>query len=161
MNVRILSRTVAGFCLTSLLVFSCVSDDDAAENVLPDTDTLTGTYVLPDQASTSDIEFIRAAHILITWSTSSEDSISIDDANAFRVIRNIQDEILSGQATFEEMAFNYSHCTSSADSGRLPAFTSGGITEELDSTISALEPGEISGIIRTRFGYHLVKRLDS
>ena len=159
--IRILSRTVAGFCLAPFLVFSCVSNDDAGENALPDHDTMTGAYVLPDQALTADTEFFRAAHILITWSTPSEDSLSSDDGNALRVIRNIQDEILTGQATFEEMAFNYSHCTSSADSGRLPAFTSGAITEELDSTIAALEPGEISGIIRTRFGYHLVKRLDS
>ena len=159
--IRILSRTVAGFCLAPLLVFSCVSNDDAGENALPDPDTIAGTDALPYQASTADTEFIRAAHILITWSTSSEDSLSYDDANAYRVIRNIQDEILTGQATFEEMAFNYSHCTSSADSGRLPAFTSGAITEELDSTIAALEPGDISGIIRTRFGYHIAKRLGS
>ncbi len=35
------------------------------------------------------------------------------------------------------------------------------LEKELDSTITALQPGEISGIIRTRFGYHLVKRSGS
>lgn len=158
--VRISSRTIAGFCLVPLLVFSCGLYDDTGENASPDPDML-AVADAPYQASTADIEFLRAAHILITWTASSEDSVSYDDRNALRVIRNIQDEILFGQAIFEEMAFNYSHCTSAADSGRLPAFTSGAITEELDSTISALHPGEISGIIRTRFGYHLVKRLGS
>ena len=156
--IRILSRTVAGFCLASLLAFSCGSSDDTGAYASPDPD-MTAAAASPDPASPADIEFFRAAHILITWYTSPKDSVSYDDLNAIGVIRNIQDEILSGRVTFEEMAFNYSHCTSAADSGRLPDFTSGAITEELDSTIAALEPGEMSGIIRTRFGYHLVKRL--
>ncbi|MCK5115486.1 MAG: peptidyl-prolyl cis-trans isomerase [Candidatus Aegiribacteria sp.] len=158
---RIRSRTIAGFCLAPLLVLSCGAYEEAGENTLPDPDGVIVTTDFPDTASTGDTEFISAAHILIKWHTTPEDSGSADEDDAMRSIRRIQDEILSGQVTFEEMAFNYSHCTSAADSGRLPVFTSGGITEELDSTIAALEPGEISGIIRTRFGYHLVKRLGS
>ncbi len=155
------SRTIAGFCLVPLLVFSCGASDETGKNPLPDPDGVIVTDAFPDTDSTGDTEFISAAHILITWYTAPADSGSGDERIALRVIRDIQDEILSGQVTFEEMAFNYSHCTSAADSGRLPVFTSGGITEELDSTIAALEPGEISGIVRTRFGYHLVKRLGS
>ncbi len=159
--VRILNRTIAGFCLMSLLVLSCGSNDDTGEDASPDPGRIIVADVLPDSTSTGDVEFLKAAHILITWYTAPQDSVSYDDDNALNVIRSIRNEILSGQVTFEAMAFNYSHCTSAADSGRLPAFTAGGITEELDSTIAALEPGEISGIIRTRFGYHLVKRLGS
>jgi hypothetical protein len=166
---------ITGFCLVSLLQFSCGSSDDTASSDSPDPDMRKATDTLPDHAIIENAEFIRAAHILITCRTPIEDSmsddeeearipisiVSDDEEDALNQIRDIQDEILSGYASFEEMAFNYSHCTSAADSGRLPAFTSGGITEELDSTVFALEPGEISGIIRTRFGYHLVKRLGS
>ena len=155
--IRIRSRTIAGFLLTSLLVLSCGSNDDTGEDASPNPDRRTVAEVFPDSTSTGDAEFLRAAHILITWDSASEDSVSYSEGNALRVIRGIQNDILSGRATFEEMAFNYSHCTSAPDSGRLPDFTSGGISEELDSTITVLQPGEISGIIRTRFGYHLVK----
>ena len=158
--VCILNRTIAGFLLASLLVLSCGSNEDTGADASPDPDRVTVTDASLDPASAGDTEFFMAAHILITWYTAPGDSVSSDEVNALRSIRSIRDEILSGHVTFEEMAFNYSHCTSAADSGRLPAFTSGAITEELDSTISALAPGEISGIIRTRFGYHLVKRMD-
>jgi len=154
-----INRILAGFCLFSLLVFSCGSHDDSSANPSTDPDKTEFTDAFIEPASINDAELLRAAHIFITWSTSHEDSMSGDEANALRIIRNIQSEILSGQATFEEMAFNYSQGTSAADSGVLPEFTRGGITEELYSTISSMEPGEISGIIRTRFGYHLVKRL--
>ncbi len=155
---RILSMTVAGSCLASLLVLSCGFSDDTGADASPDPDMIVAGTSL-DPVSATETEFFRAAHILITWNTAPQDSMSGDEGNALRIMRDIRDEILSGRVTFEEMAFNYSHCTSAADSGRLPDFTSGAITEELDSTISALEPGDMSGIIRTRFGYHLVKRL--
>ncbi|NOQ23281.1 MAG: hypothetical protein GQ565_11620 [Candidatus Aegiribacteria sp.] len=173
--VRISIRTKAGFCLLSLLMFSCGSRDDTGSSASPDSDKIIVTDTLPDLTTVGGAEFLMAAHILIAWDISVEASVSggeeearrrvyiVSDAedDALDQIRDIQDEILSGRVTFEEMAFSYSHCTSAADSGRLPDFTGGAITEELDSAISALEPGEISGIIRTRFGYHLVKRLGS
>ena len=158
--IHIQSRTIAGFCLAPLLVLSCGAYEETGENVIPDPEIIVAD-TSPDLVSTADSEFLSAAHILIAWSNAPGDSLSYDDGNALISISSIRDEILSGQVTFEEMAFNHSHCTSAADSGRLPVFTSGGITEELDSTIAALQPGEISGIIRTRFGYHLVKRLGS
>ena len=157
----VLNRTITGFCLAPLLMLSCGSTDDTGENTSTDPERTVITDIIPEPASTGDTEFLRAAHILITWDSASEDSVSYSEGNALRVIQGIRNDILSGRATFEEMAFNYSHCTSAPDSGRLPDFTSGGISEELDSTITALTPGEISGIIRTRFGYHLLKRSGS
>ncbi len=157
----VLNRTITGFCLAPLLMLSCGSTDDTAENTLTDPERTAITDIIPEPDSAGDAAFLRAAHILITWDSASEDSVSYSEGNALRVIQGIRNDILSGRATFEEMAFNYSHCTSATDSGRLPDFTSGGISEELDSTITALQPGEISGIIRTRFGYHLLKRFGS
>jgi len=157
----VLNRTITGFCLGSLLMLSCGSTGDSGENTSTEPERAAVTDIIPEPVSAGDTEFIRAAHILITWDSASEDSVSYSEGNALRVIRGIQNDILSGRATFEEIAFNYSHCTSAPDSGRLPDFTSGGVSEELDSTITTLQPGEISGIIRTRFGYHLLKRLGS
>jgi len=181
-------RIFVVFLLVSLLVSSCGSSRDEGLSSSSDPEKIIVTDTLPDITTAWDTEF-SASHILITWYTpvrkivsgneeeipESIDSMSvagdeapeqihiltIDERKALVLIRDIQDDILSGQATFEEMAFNYSHCTSATDSGRLPDFTRGAFTEELDSTVFALEPGEISGIIRTRFGYHLVKRLGS
>ncbi|MEN8209208.1 MAG: peptidylprolyl isomerase [Candidatus Fermentibacteria bacterium] len=159
--VCIQKRTIAGFCLTVLLTSSCGSADEAGESASDVNDMTAAADTVPESVSNGDSEYFSAAHILITWSTSPEDSMSFEERDALRVIRNIQNEVLAGETAFEELAYNHSHCTSAADSGRLPDFTAGGIAEELDSTVSALQPGEISGIIRTRFGFHLVKRLSS
>ena len=153
-------RIISGFCLIFLSISSCGFSDNAVSGREPDPRKMVPADSLAGRTTSVNTEFFEAAHILITWDTAG-DSLSDSDAESFALIRDIQDEMLSGQATFEEMAFNYSHCTSAADSGRLPLFTSGGITVELDSTVSALEPGGVSGIIATRFGYHLVKRLGS
>ena len=147
-------------CLALLLVVSCGFSDDKTAGGMADAERIADTDTSSVLLEKKKIEYFRAAHILITWNTPAKDTSGMKE-DALETIQNIQDSILSGQAAFEEMAFDYSDCTSAADSGLLPAFTAGGITEELDSTISALAPGEISGIIRTRFGYHLVKRLGS
>jgi hypothetical protein len=156
----ILVRIITAGCLSALLFASCSASGDTDSSVADDADRVVNIDTLPALPATSEIEYLRAEHILIAWNTATGDT-SDNGEDALATIQNIQDSILSGQATFEKMALNYSHCTSAVDSGLLPAFTPGGITEELDSTVSALEPGEISGIIRTRFGYHLVKRLGS
>ncbi len=157
---RISIGIITGYCLMSLSISSCAHPDDTGTGRESDTDEIAVIDSVSAPHSSFSPEFFNAAHILISFSTAG-DNLTDSDEESLALIQDIQDEILAGQATFEEMAFNYSHCTSAADSGRLPTFSSGGITEEIDSTVSALEPGGISGIIRTRFGYHLVKRLSS
>ncbi|MCD4777026.1 MAG: peptidylprolyl isomerase [Candidatus Aegiribacteria sp.] len=158
--VLILARIFAAGFVIALLFASCGVSDETDSSGMDDTERVINTDTLPALPAISEIEYLRAAHILITWNTAKRDTVYYTE-DALETIRNIEDSILSGEAAFEEMAFNYSHCTSAADSGTLPAFTTGGITAELDSAVSALEPGEMSGIIRTRFGYHLVKRMGS
>jgi parvulin-like peptidyl-prolyl isomerase len=155
--VRALVRQIPVLCVMSLYLSSCGSSDEAVSERSPSAEQAISTDSMPDIAAAGHSRFMRASHILITWGS---DFTAVSEADALVRISNIQDEILSGRATFEEMAFNHSDCTSAADSGRLPAFTAGAVTEELDSTVCALEPGEMSGIVRTRFGYHLVKRLE-
>jgi len=154
-------RIIAIYCLTAYMFGSCGSTDDADDTRSNDTAIETAADSQSNEVITAEIEYIRGAHILINSGTASEDGTENIGGDALQRIQNIHRDILSGQATFEEMAFNQSDCSSAEDSGRLPAFTPGGITEELDSAFNALEPGEISGIITTRFGYHLLKRSGS
>jgi peptidyl-prolyl cis-trans isomerase C len=108
----------------------------------------------------SDIEYIHAAHIFRS-SYSSADSFSLsDDPENLYLMRSIRERIESGESSFEEMAEQYSECPSSDRGGRLPDVTVGTLTAPLDNAIKVLEPGEISDVVRTRFGYHLVKRLE-
>ena len=158
--VRFPVRRILVFCLVSICLSSCGPSDDEVSEYVPPEVLETSPDSLSEPVTSENAGFMRASHIFIALGPSS-DSTEVSEDEALASIRIIQGDILSGRATFEEMAFNYSNCTSAADSGRLPAFTTGAVTEELDSTVSALEPGEMSGIVRTRFGYHIVKRLDS
>jgi len=159
--VRIPIGIITGLCLVLFSISSCKSNEDVNADFSTDDASTAPADSLAFKSSAGSAEYYSAAHILITWNTMTEDSLPVDEEDALDLIMDIQESILSKQATFEEMAFEYSRCTSAADSGRLPSFTRGGISEELDSIITSLEPGEVSGIVRTRFGYHLVKRLSS
>lgn len=65
-------------------------------------------------------------------------------------------------ASFEAVAAKYSEDPSSArQGGKLPWFGTGQMVEEFDSAAFALPVGEISKPVRTRFGWHIIKKLDS
>lgn len=109
----------------------------------------------------TELQFIYAAHIFIGWDGSNADGtpFGMDDREARRTMESIQNMLASGEADFETLAREYSHCPSSSDGGRIPAFTAGAVAWPLDSAVAELAPGEVSGIVRTRYGYHLLKRL--
>ncbi len=69
-------------------------------------------------------------------------------------------KIESGEISFEDAARTYSTCPSRAQGGDLGEFGRGQMVPEFDKAVFALEPGQITGPVKTQFGYHLI-RLDS
>jgi peptidyl-prolyl cis-trans isomerase SurA len=61
---------------------------------------------------------------------------------------------------FGEMAVLYSEDISAKDRGDLGYFKKGELIPELEKEILRLRVGEVSSIIRTGFGFHIVKLLD-
>jgi len=102
------------------------------------------------------LESVQARHILIAWD--SADTAFTDDG-ALAEISALRSAIVSGDATFEDMAREYSQCWTAEQGGLLPVFTRGGIDRDMEQAILALQPGEVSEVVRTRFGYHIFKRV--
>lgn len=60
--------------------------------------------------------------------------------------------------SFEELAKDFSLCPSAARGGDLGEFPKGRMVPAFEQALLKLSPGDVSGIVRTQFGYHLIKR---
>lgn len=96
-------------------------------------------------------ELVRAAHIVKNVDESAT------EAQAETAIREIEAELKSG-ADFAELADRRSDCPGSG--GDLGFFSRGQMVEEFDNVIFALRPGEVSGVFRSPFGFHIAKLAD-
>ena len=96
-------------------------------------------------------EQIRVGHIVkhISWQT--------DETAAENIIKKALDELKKG-AVFETLAQKYSDCPENG--GDLGYITRGQMVEEFEDVVFNLGIGQVSGIFRTRFGFHIAKLYD-
>ncbi len=69
-------------------------------------------------------------------------------------------EKIKGGEDFGEMALLYSEDISAKDRGDLGFFKKGELLPELEKEALRLRVGEMSGVFRTDFGFHIIKLLD-
>ena len=83
----------------------------------------------------------------------------LEDARdeALRKAESIRDSIVVHGKNFEEMARKYSDGPSASRGGLLPLMPLGDLVANYSAAASALDPGEISQVVRTDFGYHVIR----
>lgn len=96
----------------------------------------------------------RARHILIRTSQ------QVSEQEALAKITDIRKQLVSGQASFAELARKYSEDGSATKGGDLGFASPGQFVPEFESALTALQPGEISPPIPTRFGVHLAQLIE-
>jgi parvulin-like peptidyl-prolyl isomerase len=75
--------------------------------------------------------------------------------SVLKEILEIKDELNKG-AEFAELATEYSDCPSGAQGGDLGFFEAGMMVKPFEDAAFKLSPGEISDVVETPFGYHLI-----
>lgn len=101
-------------------------------------------------------ESVRISHILIKIPPKAK---SEDIAQAKKEIERIRAELVGGK-DFAEMAGQHSSCSSSKAGGDLGYIKHNYMPQEFDKVAFALKAGELSGVVKTRHGFHLIKAFD-
>ena len=97
---------------------------------------------------------IKASHILISV---APDASPKDSLEAFQKIKNIRNEIISG-ASFDQVAKSESQDPSAKENaGDLGYFSALYMVYSFENAAYNTKVGDLSEIIRTRFGYHIIK----
>ena len=108
-------------------------------------------------------ERVRVSHILSIFPWVQDQSIEENEQgkkDALDKIEYVRAQLENG-AEFGDMAREYSDdASNSADGGDLGFITRGQMVEEFEEAAFSLEIGEVSGIVETRFGYHIIKVYD-
>ncbi|MBW2673533.1 MAG: peptidylprolyl isomerase, partial [Deltaproteobacteria bacterium] len=101
-------------------------------------------------------EKIQVRHILIKVEPEGDKT---KKAGALKTSKKIQSE-LKGGGDFAALAKKYSQCPSSANGGDLGYFARGQMVKPFEDAAFSLKKGEVSDIVETSFGYHLIKAGD-
>ncbi|KAF3769452.1 peptidyl-prolyl cis-trans isomerase ssp-1 [Cryphonectria parasitica EP155] len=109
---------------------------------------------------------IRAAHLLVKHAESrrpsswKEAEITRSKDDARKIIEGYQDRIKSGEVSLGELAVTESDCSSARKRGDLGYFGKGDMQQAFEEAAFGLKPGEVSGVVDTASGLHLIERLE-
>ena len=125
--------------------------------------------VKPDEAAErayfeqhkNDFERVKASHILIRFKGSAAAAKpgqkELTEEEALAKIQELRKRILAGE-DFAKLASTESDDSVAAkNGGSLGSFTHGQMDPVFDKAAFALQVGQISEPVKTRFGYHLIK----
>lgn len=85
---------------------------------------------------------ISAKHILVNHEYEAKD-----------IIKKLDEGV-----SFEVLAKDFSECSSSEQGGDLGSFGKGMMVKEFEKAAYSLAVNEVSGVVKTQFGFHLIKR---
>ena len=104
-------------------------------------------YRIPDR--------VKVAHILFK----TTDKTPAEVADIERKARDVLNQVKGG-ADFAELAKKYSDDTTASNGGELGWVVRGQTVKEFEDTAFAMKPGEVSGLVKTVYGIHIIKLED-
>lgn len=135
----------------NLSIESLVEKDVAKSVTVSDAEV--HDFYAGNKASFEIPEQVRARHILVQVDPKADETArQAAKAEAEALLAQ-----LKGGADFEETARKSSDCPSAPQGGDLGFFRRGQMVPEFDKAAFALKPGELSGVVETSFGYHIIR----
>ena len=101
-------------------------------------------------------EQVKASHILIKVEPTADDA---KKAEARKKIVEVQQKLKDG-GDFAALAKEYSQGPSGSKGGDLGYFKRGQMVKPFDDVAFSMKTNEVSDLVETRFGYHLIKVYD-
>lgn len=111
------------------------------------------SYYVRNQDQFNTPEAVHARHILIRvedWH--NQEAVKAALTKTESIINEIK-----GGLDFAEAARKYSADSSAVNGGDLGFFTKGQMVPEFEQAAFALKTGEVSGVVKTMYGYHIIK----
>jgi peptidyl-prolyl cis-trans isomerase C len=91
-----------------------------------------------------------------SWEYNASHILLENEADAMEVLKMVK-----GGSDFAETAKSKSTGPTGANGGELGWFGAGTMVEAFQTAVEALEPGDITGPVKTQFGWHVIKLNDS
>lgn len=121
-------------------------------------------WELPTKKASNECSEVEAAHLLVKHSQSRrpashrEENITRSKEEARKLLEGYRDEIERGDAEFADLASKYSDCSSYKKGGSLGRFKRGVMQKPFEDAAFSLKVGEMSSIVDTDSGLHIILR---
>jgi parvulin-like peptidyl-prolyl isomerase len=105
---------------------------------------------------------IEASHILVSYqgATRAKPTVARTREQALELATQLAARAREPGADFAQHAQDASDGPSGVDGGVLPRFGRQQMVKPFSDAAFALKPGEVSGVVQTMFGFHVIKRSD-
>ena len=109
-------------------------------------------------ADVANLQQVAASHILIAYKGAERSKAERSQEEAKKLVEDLLAKIKKGE-NFEKLAEENSDCPSGkAKKGSLGEFKRGVMAREFENSAFSLKVGEISEVVKTAFGYHIIRR---
>jgi hypothetical protein len=118
--------------------------------------------ISPAPAPDVAVQSIGASHILVSYqgATRAKPTVTRTKQEAFALARQLAAEARKPGVDFGQLARDASDGPSGVEGGALPKFGRQQMVKPFSDAAFALKPGEISDVVETNFGFHIIKRTD-
>ena len=153
-NMNLTEDEVRAQILHGLAIRELIDQKVAGKVVI--TDEETRAYYDGNSQLFQQPEQVKASHILIKVEATADDAKKTE---ARKIIVEVQQKLKDG-GDFAALAKEYSQGPSGSRGGDLGYFKRGQMVKPFDDVAFSMKTNEVSDLVETRFGYHLIKVYD-